>query len=151
MTYAEGTTVSVEKSRLELERTLERYGADAFSYARDGDMAMVAFRAGGRMVKFTLPMPPLADFERTPGGKRTRTYEQQVVEREKAMRQRWRALNLVVKAKLEAVEAGISDFESEFLANVVLPNGESVGSWMAPQVQAAYESGEMPKLLGSGA
>lgn len=32
MTYADNTSVSVEKSRGEIERTLGRYGATAFGY-----------------------------------------------------------------------------------------------------------------------
>ena len=34
---------------------------------------------------------------------------------EQACRQRWRALALVIKAKLEAIDAEISTFEEEFL------------------------------------
>jgi hypothetical protein len=146
-TYAEGTTVTPEKSRGEIERTLTRYGADAFSYGWDGDRAMLAFRASGRMIRFELPMPPLADFRYTPSGRRERDHAGMVAEREKAMRQRWRALALVVKAKLEAVEAGISEFEQEFMANIVLPDNTTVGDWMGPQIAEAYERGTMPKLL----
>jgi hypothetical protein len=152
MTYAENTTVGADKSRAEIERTLRRYGADAFSYAWDGDRAMVGFRAFGRAIKFEVVMPPLADFRYSSGA----TYKPRAVERseeqmrehqDKAMRQRWRALALVIKAKLEAVESGISVFEEEFLAHIVLPNGKTVGQWMAPQVAQAYETGEMPRLM----
>jgi hypothetical protein len=34
--YAADTSVSVEKSRMEIERTLARYGADAFAYFSEG-------------------------------------------------------------------------------------------------------------------
>jgi hypothetical protein len=66
---------------------------------------------------------------------------------EQACRQKWRALALVIKAKLEAVEAGIAIFEDEFMANIVLPNGSTVSQFMLPQITEAYESGQMPKLL----
>jgi hypothetical protein len=46
---------------------------------------------------------------------------------EQVTRQRWRALALVIKAKLEAVTSGISTFEAEFLANTMLPDGRTVG------------------------
>jgi hypothetical protein len=36
MAYAANTTVAPEKSRAEIERTLRRYGADAFSYGYEG-------------------------------------------------------------------------------------------------------------------
>ena len=46
---------------------------------------------------------------------------------EQACRQRWRALLLIIRAKLEAAEAGISTLETEFLANIVLPDGRTAG------------------------
>lgn len=64
-----------------------------------------------------------------------------------ANRQRWRALALVIKAKLEAVETGIVSFEQEFLPHLVLPNGGTVHEWLAPQMEAVYDKGVMPRLL----
>ena len=58
-----------------------------------------------------------------------------------------RALLLVIKAKLEAVTAGISTIETEFLANIVLPDNTTAGEWMLPQIDRAYCTGEMPPLL----
>ena len=147
MSYAQNTTVSTDRSRAEIERTLQRYGANAFGYAWDGDRAVITFRAAGRMIRFMIGMPPLSDFAYTPSGRRSRSEEQQHAEREKAMRQRWRALALVVKAKLEAVESGITTFESEFMAHVVLPDGATVGEWIAPQIEEAYLTGAMPSVL----
>lgn len=146
MTYAENTSVTPDRSRAEIERTLVRYGADAFSYGFDGDVAVVAFRAAGRMVRFTLSMPPLAGFALTPTG-RDRSRDAALAEREKATRQRWRALALVVKAKLEAVESGITTFDEEFMAHLLLPDGQTVGEWMGPQIVTAYEDGDMPEIL----
>ena len=54
---------------------------------------------------------------------------------------------LVIKAKLEAVTAGISTIETEFLANIVLPDNTTAGEWMLPQIDRAYRTGEMPPLL----
>lgn len=60
---------------------------------------------------------------------------------------RERALYLIVKAKLEAVEAGISTVEREFFYDIVLPDGRTAGEWMAPQIEAAYQTGQMPAML----
>jgi len=54
---------------------------------------------------------------------------------------------LVIKAKLEAVESGISVFEDEFMANIVMPDGRTVSEHVRPRIATAYESGEMPPLL----
>ena len=111
--YAENTSVTADKSRAEIERTLQRYGADAFVYGWDTEMdaAMVQFRAADRVIRFLIPMPDRFDpeFTKTPTG-RERAEAQAHSAWEQAGRQRWRALALVIKAKLEAVEAGITEF-----------------------------------------
>ena len=146
--FAENTKVSSEASRLEIERTLERYGASAFMYAKDEHQALMAFDINDRRIKLRLPMPDKksAEFTRTPTGKpRVANQIDQVYEQ--AVRQRWRALALVIKAKLEAVEAGISVFDEEFLAFIQLPNGQTVGDFMTPQIELSYMHGIMPPLL----
>lgn len=147
--FAENTSVSVEKSRGEIERTLQRYGASGFMYGWQGNRAAIQFDMHKRRIKFELPFPdPTArEFTHTPGRNKPRPASQAQAAWEQACRQRWRALNLAIKAKLESVEAGISEFESEFLANIVLPGGKSVGQWMLPQIATVYESGKMPPML----
>ena len=76
-----------------------------------------------------------------------RTEQQAYAAWEQACRSRWRALYLIIKAKLEAIEAGISTVEREFFYDVVLPDGRTAGEFLAPQIEAAYETGEMPPLL----
>jgi len=151
--YAERTSVSSDASRTEIERTLRRYGATAFGYGWEGKQATVMFVMGDRRIRFQLPLPDPNDrqFTHTPGKGLVRSTEAQEREYEQAVRQRWRALALVIKAKLEAVEAGISTVEDEFLAFVMLPNGSTVGQWAQPQIEQAYATGTMPALMpGSG-
>lgn len=145
--YAENTSVPSDQSRAEIERTLRRYGAASFLYGWDADKALVGFTAANRQIRFELPMPDRKDFLYTPARGYERSAAQVDQEFEKAVRQRWRALALVIKAKLEAVETGITTFESEFLAHIVLPSGENVGDWLKPQIEEAYSSGIMPSLL----
>lgn len=146
--YAAETAVSSAKSRAEIETTLERYGADSFMYGTEPGRALVAFRMNGRHIKFVLPMPVKDDpaFAKTPTGK-VRAADAALKAWEQAGRQRWRALALVIKAKLEAVESGITEFDDEFMAHIMLPNGETFGSWAKPQIAAAYNTGDMPPLL----
>ncbi len=144
--YAAQTNVSSELSRLEIEKTLIRYGAEGFAYATTQGRVIIGFSMNERQIKFVLPLPVLSEFRLTPTG-RTRTENSQYEAWEQACRQRWRALNLVIKAKLEAVECGISVFEDEFMANIVLPGGQTVSDFMKPQIEQAYISGEVPRLL----
>lgn len=148
MSYAEKTTVSAHNSRAEIEKILRRYGADQFMYGWETTRAMVQFRANERVIRFIVDMPDPDDseFTLTPTG-RDRSLAQAQTAWEQGTRQKWRALALVIKAKLEAVEAGITEFESEFLAHIVLPDGTAVGDWVLPAVTDAYDTGVVPKAL----
>lgn len=147
--FAEGTTVPVEKSKAEIEATLARYGATAFASGWQGNLASIQFEARGRRVRFLLPLPDRADrrFTHTPGRGLPRRPDEVQREWEAGCRQSWRALALVVKAKLEAVAAKITTFEDEFLANIVLPDGATVADHVKPKIALAYQSGAMPPLL----
>lgn len=148
--YASGTNVSSEKSKMEIERTLRRYGAEEFVQGWDQARAVIMFRMDNRRIRFYLPMPNKQDFRETATG-RIRSNEFAVEQAwEQASRQRWRALALAIKAKLEAVASGITTFEEEFMAHVVMPNGQNLGTWALPQIAEAYEKKKMPPLLGSG-
>lgn len=147
--YAEGTKVDSGASRAEIERTLERYGATSFAYMRDRERAAIAFTAHGKQIRFVLalPDPQSRAFTHTPATNRPRAAAAAAGEYEKAVRQRWRALALVVKAKLEAVSSGIFTFEQEFYAHIVLPGGDTVYERTNTQVDAMIESGESIPLL----
>ena len=110
--------------------------------------AVVAFAAEGRQVRFVLPMPdPQArEFARTPTG-RERAAKAREEAYEQAVRQKWRALALMVKAKLEAVSSGIVTFEQEFLPHIVLPGGATVYEHVAEGVERAYVEGRVRPLL----
>ena len=147
--FAESTSVPADRSRAEIERTLQRWGATGFMYGWQESSALVAFVVAGRQVRFILPLPDQDDpqFARTPAKRQVRSPEQRLAAWEQATRQRWRALALVIKAKLEAVETGIVTFEQEFLPHLVLPDGSTVHDWIAPQMEQVYEKGIMPRLL----
>ena len=115
--YAESTTVPSDRSRAEIEKTLARYGATTFQYGWQQDRAAIGFVMSGRQIRFILPLPDREnpDFTRTPTGK-SRTATAAEAAYEQAVRQRWRALSLMVKAKLEAVASGIVTFEEEFIS-----------------------------------
>ena len=148
-TYASQTSVSPDRSRAEIERTLTRYGATGFMYGWSDMGALIGFQMRGKQYKTILKMPNKEFYLRSEKGRR-RTTLQANGAWEQATRQRWRALALVIKAKLEAVESEISTVETEFMTWMVLPNGQTVGQWTMPQLDAIYQSGNMPPLLPGG-
>jgi len=147
--YAQNTEVSVEKTRAEIERTLQRYGASRFVSGWTKDEAMICFTLKGMHIRFDMPLPDPKNekFWRTPHRARRRSSEDAYRQWEQACRQRWRALLISIKGKLEAVESGIAIFEKEFLAYIVLPGNETVGDLALPQVAQSYKSGIVQPLL----
>lgn len=147
--YAANTDVSVEKSKAEIERTLARYGASAFMYGTGPTEAVIAFEAKSRRIIFRLPLPSrdAREFTHTESKGLRRSASAAEAAWEQACRQKWRALSLAIKAKLEAVASGITTFEDEFLAHIVMPDGITVGEHIKPRVEEAYLSGHMTPLL----
>jgi hypothetical protein len=143
--FAQNTAVSVEKSRAEIEAMLARYGASKFGYMADDLQAHIAFQANRRHIRFILALPASDKFAKDGRGSR-RSPEGVRVAREQECRRLWRALALVIKAKLEAVAAGISVFEDEFLANIVMPDGRTVSEHTRPSIEAAYQGNAVPLL-----
>lgn len=149
--YAERTTVTPNKTQVEIQDLLEKYGCEDFAIARGPLKVTIGFLLNKRRVRFTLPLPDKNDpkFKKTPTGKArsegslNEAYDQEV-------RRRWRALLLTIKAKLESVASGIETFDEAFMAQLLLPNGETMSQWAGPQIEAAYTNGAMPPLLGSG-
>jgi len=151
MQYANQTTVSPEKSRGEIEHTLTGYGATGFMYGWHEGKAVIVFEFHSKRMRFTLDLPTEANAAITPQGRRRHGKAAILKAYEQEQRRKWRSLALSIKSKLVAVQDGISTVEYEFLANIIMPNGMTVGEWAVPQIDKAYESGNMPPLLlGSG-
>lgn len=146
--FAEGTAVNIDRSRLEIELLVKRFGATEFAYAtrENPPCAMIGFRLGNLNVKMLLPYPKREDFALTERGK-TRTEAAAATAWQEDVKRRWRTLALVLKAKLAAVDDGISTVEREFLSDIVLPDGSTVSQFMAPQLRLAAEQGKMPEVL----
>jgi hypothetical protein len=149
--YAQNTEVPTDRSKAEIEATLRRYGACEFLSGWHDGGAAVAFKLQNRRIRFTLPLPNRNDdqFIKTPTGK-DRSLEAVNQLWEKACRQRWRALALCIKAKLEAVACEISTFDSEFLAHIILPGNKTFGETFIPQIEQIYETKQIPKLMLEG-
>lgn len=149
MAYAENTNISVAKSKADIEDMILKHGARQFMFGQKENMAVISFVLSDKQMRFLLPLPDRSDrkFWITPGRGLKRTPKQAYKEWEQACRSKWRSLYLIIKAKLEAVESGISTIEREFLYEIVLPDGSTVGDWVMPQVERAYQIGQMPDML----
>lgn len=145
MAYAEGTSVPVERSQTEINKVLMKFGADQFISASSSSppAVLMGFRAKGKLIRFHLPMPLPEEYKGTP---------LQVEKLWNAeIRRRWRALLLVLKAKLEAVGSGITTFEQEFFGHILMPGGMTVYEMAHEDVEKSLKQGKPPSfgnLLG---
>jgi hypothetical protein len=151
--YARGTHVSVSRSKAELEEILVKHGAGRNGILNDADRgrAIVMFTLSGRDYRVVVPLPFPSDFAtKYVRGKAVEVKgEARVKAWEQACRERWRAVVLVVRAKLELVALGASTIEREFLADLLLPSGARVHEELAAPVAEAYRT-QKPLLLGPG-
>jgi len=139
--FATQTSVPVEKTEAEIKAILRRYNATGFGVWEEAQGAVIQFAAEGRMIRFVLPLPDrnADEFAWTPAKKKLLSDEGRMKAWEQACRQRWRALLLAIKAKLEAVDCGIAEFEQEFLAYVVDPvSKQTVGELMREPLARNY-------------
>lgn len=145
--YAADTDVPPERSRAEIETLLRRHGATAFASLWQRGHHVLAFEVNGRRLRFVLPLPSVADYTHDAAGRALR-HDRAEAMLARATRQRWRALLLVIRAKLEAVAAGIVSFDDEFLAHIVLADGETLGERLRPRLPEIAATGRLPPLLG---
>lgn len=133
MPYAQKTQVPIDKTRLDIERLVRKYGAKGFSSAwmdsptpgHDGK-ARVEFVAHDRRIRLTIDVPL----------------------NEQKARGKWRVLLLMVKAKLVAVDAKVVTFEEAFFADIVMPeSGQTVYEMAREPVRLSYQGGGDVKLL----
>jgi len=150
--YAEGTSVTSSRSVEEVDRLLSRYGADGFFYTRADGKAMIGFRHEGRMysMRVPLPDPTSRDFTHTPtrGTRRDENSARAAYEQE--VNRRYRALVATVRGLLVGVAEGIVRLDQAFFAWVVMPDGRTLAEVAGPQLDRAYETGVMPRLLLPG-
>lgn len=144
--YAEGTTVPAEQSQMEIEKLLRRYGATTFGRGWRGNNALLGFEIKDRKLRVVLPLPTEEEF-RYDTLRRKRTNQQTEEAYAHETRRRWRSLLLVLKAQLEAVTSGILTIEEALMPWVVLPTGQTMAEWAAPQMARLYERGQIPDLL----
>jgi hypothetical protein len=137
--YAEKTQVPVARSKQELDELLARHGATQRGMGVDDEKgeSVCYFSLEGRQILLRIPLPKRNDYASQDRW-------------EQACRARWRAMVLITRAKLEHIALGLSTVEHEFLANIRLSNGRTIGDEIAPGLEALYTSGKMPPLLGMG-
>ena len=148
MTYAATTSVSVSKTKGEVDGLLRKHKATGFGVFEEQARAMLVFEMAARRIVFHLPLPNRQDKQFLFNGRgQRRTSDAALAAWEQGCRSRWRALFLCMKAKLESIESGIETFEDAFLAHIQMPDGQTISEHVRPRIASAYETGSMQPLL----
>ena len=140
--YAANTSVPIGRSQEEIKSILTKYQATSFMFGEAMESAMIAFELRGRRIKF---VRPTLIHGKAKNSKNMYMSKDQVG---KENRRRWRCLVIAIKAKLECVESGITTLEQEFMAQIVLPDGQTVHQAIHQQIAESYKTQQMPPLLG---
>ena len=127
--FAEDTRVPVGQTQGEIKDRLRKAGADQIAVFESDERTAIAFRLGFAMYRVTIPIPTAA------------------ANREQEERRAWRLMGLLIKSKLEAIREGATTVEREFLADMLLYDGQTVSERMGPELQIAHDQGRMPKQL----
>jgi hypothetical protein len=137
--YAQGTTVSIEKSEIEVRRVLQKYGATKFGTMVEPEQATIFCELKNRRVQIVVPMP-------TKKEKAWMYASPAKVDAER--RRRWRVLLITLKAMLEAVESGLMSFDQAFLAFIEVPGtARTLGDELVPRLNALYAGASLKALL----
>lgn len=150
-TFAKGTKVAIGDTEAQIKALLRKHGAESIAIGESPGTATVAFHLEGRALIFRLPLPSRADpvFATAMYGARGRQPRPQPgidAAWMQACRERWRGLLLCIKGKLESVEAEIETFDESFLANIVMPDGKTVGEHVIKPMQEQL-AGSPPRPL----
>ena len=132
--YAKNTAVTIEKSKVQIQLLLTKWGIDHFYFGTSPRGDGIGFAFAERTYKMNVPTPES-------NGLTDKQYEQ-------AKRQRWRILYMSLKMKLEEIDAGCISFEDQFLAMMCLPDGSTVSNFMSlPENVTRLQETKMPLLL----
>jgi hypothetical protein len=137
--FAEGTPVTVDKSRGEISGILAQHGCMTMAWGTTPTGDTLQFALGGHLFRFSINKPTPEEMRERDGERYT--YPHNIDWKTKATdewRRRWRAHVLLIKAKLEFIEGGDTTLELEFMPYTVLKSGETLGEWM--------EAGGVPLL-----
>ena len=133
--YVRGASLSCSSLQMDIKQMLDGAGAHDCRITSEHGNGAVTFGFGDHQFRLVVPHPEPTDPPRVPRhqpARRNINGQEHPADLE-AARHSWRQLSLLIKAKLEAVAAGIVTFDAEFLGYMLMPGGGTVFQAAAPE------------------
>jgi hypothetical protein len=158
--YAEQTHVEAKQSRVEIEALLKRAGAIDITWPEEFEgKALVYFKPERRPIRIAVPLPRKPE-PPAPVSRRSwaadyyqavhRRYERAEKSYQQQVRQRWRGLLLLIKAKFEAIASGLEPVDVAFLPYLELPEAATSVSGSCPRSPTPCAKVACPTVSCSG-
>lgn len=145
--YARGTTVTVPSTQQELAAVFSRYGVDTYGFGATPGQAVVQFEVKSLPIRVAIPLPPRPAMERVRNPKTGRDVDA-MTRWATEVREAWRALLLLVKSGLEAIERGITSADRVFMAWLVTPDGRTLDDHVLPAYLQSLATGRLALTAG---
>lgn len=130
----------------QIELTLLQNGCKEFFYGWRDEQAQVQFVINGKRYRISLKMPSKKSYERTPTGK-LRSNDTAIKEWQSAQRDIWTSLLNIIRTNFDFVRMGASTIEKQFLAFIVLPDGQLAGDYAENMINEAYQDSMLPERV----
>lgn len=159
MRFAEGTSVSMGKSRGEIDDLLRAWGCNGVSWLDDYEAGVVQLQFRWKrddlvyLARFSLRLPSEAALRERAIDGRTKRFSQTKLDalRKANGQQEHRVLLLWLKAAFNAVDAGIVDAATIFLPFLVGADGQTVADVAVPKLAKLLRGSAMQLLSGPAA
>jgi len=138
-TAYEETSVSVETSQAQIRKLLQKFGVERMRYTSLPSEALLEFvrMDKGKAIPYRITIRPKLKYGRNVDK-----------DLDRAERQVWRVVMWWLKAKLEAIEFGLLEFEREMLPFMLISDSQghtsTVGDVLPKHLEGALSPGEDP-------
>jgi hypothetical protein len=133
--YAEGTTVTVESSRGEITGILAKNGVMNMGWQTGPEGDQLLFELKGRRYSFAIPKPTMPEIRKMYPNARDDNSKWHA-----EWRRRWRAIVLLLKAKLEFSDGETTTVERELMPYMLTADGRTT-------LGQLVEEGRLPQLM----
>lgn len=143
MKYASGTTITPQRTMEDISRLLKKEGVRSILWIDGEEKIGCEFVMHERRLRFVCVLPTRYTTGLDKSARRMGAVQAEQAH-QRLIREHWRGLLLVIKAKIESVTIGIETIEEAFMPQLVMADNRTMAEIVLPQIQ----SGQLALLPG---